>query len=164
MIENKIAKSGLITLDAEEMLQSADLASVDIKQFLWQELVVKEKEFRQQTTEFNWAQFKNKHVAVFLSVDAIIPHWAYMLIASYLGDAKQCYFIQPEHLQEAVVLNMIDALKQEEFEGQRVIIKGCGNVDLSPAVYIRFTQKLRPAVKSLMFGEPCSTVPIYKKK
>jgi hypothetical protein len=157
MIENKITKSGLKTIDAEEMLQSVDLDSVDIKQFLWQELVVKEKEFRQQITE-------NKHVAVFSSVDAIIPHWAYMLIASCLGDAQQCYFIKPEHLQEAVVLNMIDDLKQEEFKGQRVIIKGCGNVDLSPAVYIRFTQKLKPAVKSLMFGEPCSTVPVYKKK
>lgn len=165
-IINRVAKSGIVTIELDQFLPPENnLTSIDIKDQLWQGLALKEKDFRTFIKENNWEQYKDKNVAVFCSVDAIIPNWAYMLIASSLDEyAKNIYF---GHLNELENYLTEQAIKQADFtkyKDARVVIKGCGKKNLSPSIYILITTKLKPYVKSLMFGEPCSTVPVYKRK
>lgn len=165
MIENKVAKSGLITLDAEEYLEGIEFAELDLAPFLWQGMAIKEKDFRLAISEFDWSNYNDKIVAVHCSVDAIIPHWAYMLVATSLsGFSKEIHYTEPKNIQEQFILNVINAINPDDYTDQRVIIKGCGNFDFTPAIYLKFTEKLKPVVRSLMFGEPCSTVPVFKQK
>ena len=165
MLENKVAKSGLITLDAEEYLDGIEFGELDLAPFLWQGMAVKEKEFRAAILDFDWNDFEGKVVAIYCSEDAIIPHWAYMLIGTSLsGIAKEFHFCNPNKIQEYFILNVINEINPANYLNQRVIVKGCGNFDFTPAIYLKFTEKLKPVVRSLMFGEPCSTVPVFKQK
>jgi len=128
-------------------------------------MIVKEKEFRQHVAEHNWEHYQSKEVAVFCSADAIIPMWAYMLIAAALQPfANNVYFGTEEVLMQQLMLQHIEAIDATTYLDKRVVIKGCGDKSLPEAAFIAITQKLKPVVKSLMYGEPCSTVPVFKRK
>lgn len=164
MIENKVAKSGLITIDLIDFLAEKPIEVIDIANQLWQGLALKEQDFREFLKTNNWAQLQGKYVGVYCSADAIIPHWAYMLVASALQPyAELVLFGDVNQVKQSIILNEVNNLISSEFENSRVIIKGCGELDLNPDVYLAITQKLQPVAKSIMYGEPCSTVPIYKQ-
>jgi hypothetical protein len=163
-IENKVAKSRLITIDLIDFLAEKPIEVIDIANQLWQGLALKEQDFREFLKTNNWAQFQGKYVGVYCSADAIIPHWAYMLVASALQPyAELVLFGDVNQVKQSIILNEVNNLISSEFENSRVIIKGCGELDLNPDVYLAITQKLQPVAKSIMYGEPCSTVPIYKQ-
>lgn len=165
-IVNRIAKSGLITLDLEKILPPAeDRALLDIKPFLFKGLIVKEKEFREGLMQHNWQQYEGKYVGVWCSTDAIVPQWAYMLITTYLSPlAKMTVFGGEGERDQMIASAVIRSMDVKPFDGQRVVVKGCGEGPVTTAAYLEITGKLLPVVKSLMYGEPCSTVPIYKRK
>lgn len=164
-LRNKVAESGIITINLENYIPQEEICPFDIKDFLFMEMLLKEKEFRQSLDNHNWEQYNNKHVAIFCSTDAIIPMWAYMLVASRLTPiAKSVFEGKPEELYKKLFLDKIQAIETQEFEDKRVVIKGCGEKEIPPYAYTAISNQLLPKVKSLMYGEPCSTVPVYKKK
>ncbi|HTM66504.1 MAG TPA: DUF2480 family protein [Flavipsychrobacter sp.] len=165
-IVNKVAESGIITLDLSSYLPTKEsIAVFDLKPFLFREMILREKEYRAALQTFDWQQFENKHVAISCSVEAIIPVWAYMLAASYLQPfASSIYLGSVDDLKKQYLISSLSAINREDFEGKRVVIKGCGEIPVPYTAYVAITALLRPYVKSLMYGEPCSTVPIYKKK
>lgn len=166
VLVNKVADSGIITLNLEQYLPAdSDLMDFDLKPFLFKEMIVREKDFRQSLIEHDWSIYKGKHVAVFCSVDAIIPMWAYMLIASALQPvAASVYFGIRESLKAHLMIQQMETINVDEYIDKRVVIKGCGDHSLPEAAFLAISVKLRPVVKSLMYGEPCSTVPVFKKK
>jgi hypothetical protein len=164
-IVNRVERSGIITIDFEELLAAQTPLSFDIAPHLWQGLALKEKDFRDALANTDWTEYSNQHVTVFCSADAIVPTWAYMLVASYLQKVNATAFFGTE--QETIedrLLTLLDVFPVETLENKRVVIKGCGNLPLSPSGYVRATQRVQSVAKLLLFGEPCSTVPIYKKK
>lgn len=164
-IINKVASSALVSLDLEEYYPKEEVLGFDLKPLLFMELILKEKEFRQSLLETDWQQYAGKIVAVYCSTDAIIPIWAYMLVASYLQPlAKDVIFGTPEKAKEAVLIRNIASIDPSSFQDQRVVVKGCGELPIGESAYLEITKTLRPVAKSIMYGEPCSTVPIYKKK
>lgn len=164
-IINKVANSGLITIDLEEYYPKGERVVFDIKPLLFQELILKEKDFREYIKNNDWTVYKDKYVAVICSADAIVPTWAYMLVGLALEPfAKKTVFGNLETLETVLfheVLEKIDALQYKE---QRVVIKGCSNLPVATNAYMELAQKLKPYVKSIMYGEPCSTVPLFKAK
>ena len=164
-IVNKVAESGIITLDLAEYLPAdGDLVFFDLKPFLFREMILKEKDYRAALQTHNWEQYEGKYVAVGCSVDAIIPVWAYMLAASYLQpNAAFVYNGSADEMKKYLLLTNIAAINANEYADKRVVIKGCGDTPIPDAAYVAITEHLRPVVKSIMYGEPCSTVPIYKK-
>jgi len=164
-IVNRVAQSGIITIDLEDYLPGSEVASIDLSEFLFKGLLLKEKEFRQALKEVEWNQYQAKKVAVYCSTDAIIPRWAYMLVASYL-DGVATYYAQcnTEQMQHRVIAEKLAELNLETLREKRVVIKGCGEVDVPAFAYMEITRLIKPIVKSIMYGEPCSTVPVYKKK
>lgn len=163
-IENKVAKSGLISLDLGTLLPSEkEISEIDIKDQLWQGIALKEKLFRSYVKETDWSVYKDQFVGVFCSEDAIIPSWAYMLVASALQPyAKLVVLGNKEKVKTRALLYHIENLDPKEYQGERVIAKGCGDSAFTDEAFLAVTQKLQPVVKTLMYGEPCSTVPIYK--
>lgn len=166
VIVNKVAESGLISLDLQDYLpQENQLAAFDLKEYLFMGMILKEKDFRSSLLSLDWTQFDHKWVALFCSADAIIPNWAYMLVATRLEPIAQGIFMgTPEAMTQHLLVKKIEGLEAKDFVDQRVVIKGCGDQTVSAGAYVAITQKLRPVVKSIMYGEPCSTVPVYKKK
>jgi len=163
-IVNKVAQSGLITLNLEEFLPK-DIVPFDIEPYLFQGLILKEKDFRAALKEIDWTAFGNKHVALFCSTDAIIPHWAYMLLSTYL--VEHAISINTGTLKEIQKLLFLEQLRKtplEQYTDKRMIIKGCGDEQVDAFAYVEITWRLLPIAKSIMYGEPCSTVPVYKKK
>jgi len=164
-LRNKVAESGIITLNLEDYFPEEVICSFDIKDFLFMEMLLKEKEYRTSLENHDWSQYTNKHVAVYCTTDAIIPMWAYMLIATQLSAVAQSVFEGTnEELFKALFLKNINTIDATAFEDKRVVIKGCGEKEIPAYAYTAITNKLIPKVKSLMYGEPCSTVPVYKKK
>lgn len=165
-IVNKVAESGIVTLDlAPYLVEATTVAPFDIKPFLFREMILKEKDFRALLLTHDWEAYRNKNVALFCSVDAIIPSWGYMLIASNLeGIAKYIYFGTEAACIQHLSLAQIAQIPTAHYADKRVVLKGCGDVDIPAYAYVGATQLLRPVVKSLMYGEPCSTVPVYKQK
>ncbi len=165
-IENRVKKSGLITLDLQEMLpDTSNVVELDINQFLFQGLVLREKEYRAALKELDWSTYKDKEVLTYCSADAIVPDWAYMLIASYLSPiASDMYYGDLQSYTKSRLLTNVAAIDAQSYADQRVIIKGCGSPSVDAEAYFEITKKLTPTVRSLMYGEPCSTVPIYKQK
>ncbi len=163
-IVNKVAESGIVTLDLAPYLPTDKIAVFDLKPFLFREMILREKDYRAALQTHDWQQYEGKHVAMHCSVDAIIPVWAYMLAATYLEPvAASVYYGTTEELTKALIHKHIAAIDTTEYEDKRVVIKGCGDTPIPEAAYVAITHRLRPHVKSLMYGEPCSTVPIYKK-
>jgi hypothetical protein len=163
-IINKVAESGLITLDPANFLPQEETAVFDLKDYLFMGLILKEKDFREALKNLDWEQYRNKSIALTCSADAIVPAWAYMLVAAYLQPvAKEIVMGDEKELQKQLFLKNISAIKPEEFTDKRVVIKGCGDIPIGEYAYMEITKLLRPVVKSIMYGEPCSTVPVYKK-
>jgi len=164
-IINKVSESVLVTLDLEEYYPKEQVVIFDMKDHLFMGLILKEKDFREALKTLDLLPFTGKNVAVTCSADAVIPVWAYMLVASYLQPvAKEIIFGTEEQLKTKLLLQNIEKIKLGDFEGKRVVIKGCGEIPIGEAAYLAATKTLLPVVKSIMYGEPCSTVPIYKKK
>ncbi len=164
-IVNKVAESGLITINLEDYLPQEECVLFDLRQFLFMDLILKEKDFRQALKGFDWESFQNKYVSVYCSADVIIPLWAYMLSAVYLQPvAKEVFYGSIEFMQENILLKAIENIPPEKFSEKRVVIKGCGDMNIPASAYLAITKRLMPFVKSLMYGEPCSTVPVFKKK
>jgi hypothetical protein len=165
LLVNKVAASGLLSLDLETFLPRDPITAFDLKDHLFMGLILKEKDFREALKAKDWSGFAGRHVAVICSVDAIIPVWAYMLVASYLQPVAKDVFVGSEaELYKHIVLRNIEAVDAAQYDGQRVVVKGCGDIAIDPYAYAAITQKLLPVVRSVMYGEPCSTVPVYKKK
>jgi hypothetical protein len=165
-IVNKVANSGLITIDLEDFYPRQHVAEIDIKDFLFEGIILKEKDFRKSLDEIEWSGFKNQIIAVFCSEEAIIPKWAYMLVSMHAAPfTDQIYFGTREFaLDEAYIHNLNKGVDANEYKDKRIVIKGCSDREVSERVYLSITNRLIPVVKSLMYGEPCSTVPIYKRK
>jgi hypothetical protein len=162
---NKVSESALITLNLEEFYPKDEIALFDINDYLFMGLILKEKDFREALKNLDLNNYINKVVAVTCSTDAVIPMWAYMLIATYLQPVvKDVFFGTEKELVEKLLLKNIAELPIEDYNEKRVVIKGCGDLPIGESAYLEATKRLRPVVKSIMYGEPCSTVPIYKKK
>lgn len=162
---NKVAESGLVTLDLEKWYPRESTAVFDLKGYLFMEMILKEKDFREALKNTDWTVYQDKHVAITCSADAIIPVWAYMLVASYLEPvAREIIMGNEQDLHKHLFLKNLGAIDPLEYADARVVIKGCGETPIPDYVYMEITRKLRPVVKSIMYGEPCSTVPVYKKK
>ena len=164
-IVNRVAQSSLMSLDLDDYMDKSERASFDLKQTLFQEMLLREKDFRQFLKSFDWSVYEGKNVNVFCSVDAIIPSWAYMLISSKLHGIANIYTIGDENdLEKAIIDVAIDRLVAENnLENAKLVIKGCGDLQNRDHAYFRLTQKVVPMAASIMYGEPCSTVPVYKR-
>lgn len=161
---NRVAQSQLITLKLEEYVPKTPMANLDIKDYLFKELMLKEKDFRTAMKEHDWSQYQDKVLLVHCSSKAIIPMWASMLIAAHATPfTKDLYFGSASDYIGYKVVQKIDQINPETYRDAMMIIKGCADYPIPPNAYLKITEKLQPVVKSLMFGEPCSTVPIYKK-
>lgn len=164
-IINKVAESAITSIDLEEYYPKGETAVFDLKDHLFKGLILKEKDFRSALHTLDWEQFRDKNVAITCTTDAIIPMWAYMLVASNLQPvAREIVFSEEKNLLQNLLLRNISTIKGEDYTDKRVVIKGCADVAIPEAAYVEITNKLRPFVKSIMYGEPCSTVPIYKRK
>ena len=162
---NKVAESGLITIDLENWYPKGEIVVLDLKDYLFMGMIVKEKEFRDSLKNTDWEIYRNKMVSVICSADAIIPSWAFMLVASYLQPVcKELALATPEEMRKQVFLRNIQSINSMDYKDQRVIIKGCGDTPIGDFAYLEITRILRPVVRSLMYGEPCSTVPVFKKQ
>jgi hypothetical protein len=165
-IINKVAESGLITIDLEKYLpQKEEIAVFDLKDFLFMGMILKEKDFREALKQHDWEKYRNKNVAITCSADAIIPVWAYMLVTTYLQPvAKQTIVGNEKEIYKTIFLKNISSINTAEFSGSRIVLKGCGETPIDDFAYAEATRVLLPVAKSIMYGEPCSTVPVYKKK
>ena len=164
-IINKVAESGIVSFNLEDLYPKEEIKVFDLKDFLFMGLILKEKDYRQALQQLDWEPFTNKNVAITCTADAIIPVWAYILAVTYLQPiAREVVMGNENQLIETVLANRIAQLDLHEFEDKRIVIKGCGEVHIPESAYVAITQKIRPVVKSIMYGEPCSTVPLYKKK
>ena len=162
-IINRVAGSALMTLDLEEYYHDGERVIYDIRQNLFQDLILKEKDFRGFVKEHNWQQYAGKNVALTCTTDAVIPTWAYMLLATVISPyANLVVFGGLEALEQALFQQALAKINLQEFTDQRVVIKGCSKVAVPVFAYVEIIRLLRPITKSLMYGEPCSTVPIYK--
>jgi len=165
VIVNKVAESGIITLNLENYIPHEEMASFDLKDHLFMGMILKEKDFREALKNLDWTIYSGKNVNITCTADAIIPLWAYMLVTSYLQPVARYVFAgTAEEMYKHLFLENIASIDIAPYTDQRVVIKGCGDVTLDSYTYTEITRLLRPVVKSLMYGEPCSTVPIYKKK
>lgn len=165
VIRNKVAESGIITLNLEDFYPTEEVVLFDIKDYLFMEMILKEKDFREALKQHNWQQYSGKNVGITCSADAIVPLWAYMLITAYLQPAAAFVAAgDAEEIKKRIVLQNINAININDYTDKRVVIKGCGDITIEAFVYAEMTRVLLPVVKSLMYGEPCSTVPVYKKR
>jgi hypothetical protein len=163
-IVNKVAQSGIVTIDLEAFYDDVPRVEFDIKPLLFQELILKEKDFREYIKTHNWSQYQNTYVSLICSADAIVPTWAYMLLTLSLQPfAKKIVYGNLEVLETILFNEKLNALDVTPYKDARVVIKGCGAKPVPIAAYVTLTEKLKPVAKSIMYGEPCSTVPLYKK-
>jgi hypothetical protein len=164
-IVNKISQSALITLDLEKYFPEEKITMFDLKPFLFMELILKEKDFRAAVQDTDWNQYRDQIVGVYCSSDAIIPLWAYMLVAGWLAPvAKDVVQGDEQTVLRQVISEKIAAIDPAEFMDKRIVVKGCGEKAIGAFAYLEITKRLRPVAKSIMFGEPCSTVPVYKSR
>jgi hypothetical protein len=164
IITNKVAESGLITLDLEKYIPTEEITVFDLKDFLFMGMILKEKEFRESLKTLDVEKYRNKNIAVNCTADAVIPVWAYMLVITFLQPvAKEIIFGNEKELYKKLFIKNIYSISLNEYSDKRVVIKGCGEKAIDEFAYTEATKILLPIVKSIMYGEPCSTVPVYKK-
>ena len=164
-IINRVANSDLITIDLSDYVPAKKITEIDLKDFLFEKFILKEKDFRMALKRFDFSLYENKIVAINCSVDCIIPMWAYMLLTSHLNNhAAEIHFGEKKEVFQKLFLQNIENINHSQFENKKVIVKGCGHIPLNEDLYIAITKKLQNAVSSLMFGEACSAVPVFKKK
>ena len=162
-IKNKVAESGLVNFDLSELSPKGKRIGIDLKDFLFMEMILKEKDFREKISELDTENYRDSFVFVYCSVDAIIPIWAYFLITSKLtGIAKKVMYGTKKDLEIILMHEALEHYNFSELNGKRVLVKGCSEEDIPENAYIELVEKLKPLVKSLMFGEACSNVPIFK--
>ena len=163
-IINRVAKSSLVTFDLEEYFHKGERILFDLKNCLYEGLILKEKDFRTFISGHDWNQYAGKNVAITCSADAIIPKWAYMLIATKLAPvAHMTVFGTLSELENSLFSEALRSVDLNKFKDQKVVIKGCGKYPVPDYAYVEITRLLTPVVSSLMYGEPCSTVPLYKR-
>ena len=163
-IVNRVAKSKLKTIDLEEFYPPGSRTIIDIKQWLFHELILKEVDFRADLKNHDWTIYQDQYVALTCSNDAIIPSWAYMLITTYLTPfAKRVVVGDLESLESSIFQDIINELEIENFRARPVIIKGCANKPIPETAYLHLIERLQPIASSILFGEACSTVPLFKK-
>lgn len=162
-IRNKVAESGLINFDLTTLLPKGERKGIDLKDFLFQEMILKEKDFREKVEAIDVEEYKNSYIYIYNSVDTIIPLWAYFVLTAKLTDvAKKIVFGNREDLEVILMHNAIQTYDFEDMRGKRVLVKGCSDKEIPENAYIELVEQLKPIVKSLMFGEACSNVPIIK--
>jgi hypothetical protein len=165
IIVNKVAQSALETIDLEKFYPKDKIVVFDLKNFLFMELVLKEKEYREKLKNLDWSGYENKNVCIVCTADAIIPLWAYMLAVTYLEPLAKDVLVGNENfMHEVLFLKNLWQIDPKDFEGKRIVVKGCGEKKVPALIYAEITRILRPVVKSIMYGEPCSTVPVYKQR
>lgn len=163
-IRNKVQESGLITMDLADFKPKTPMVGIDIAEQLWQGLILKEKDFRAWIKEHDWQQYAGRAVYIYCSADAIVPTWAYMLIASKLTGIVELQLVgNREDLQKKLIELAIEKLDTTDLVDGRVIIKGCSDIARPDFAMCCLLQKIQPLTKSIMYGEPCSTVPVYKR-
>ncbi|MFN8297503.1 MAG: DUF2480 family protein [Chitinophagales bacterium] len=164
-IVNKVAQKAIISLDLADYFPKAEeMDVIDLKDFLFKGLILKEAEFRQQVKDTDWSKYTGRYVALYCSVNAIIPMWAYMVITAELNAyAKDVACSHPDHALEIFLYRNLAALDMEQFKAQRVVIKGCGDRAVPEAAFVQLTKQLAGVARSIMYGEPCSMVPVFKK-
>ena len=163
-IVNKVDSSGLVTIDLELLYPQGERVLIDIKNQLFQGLILREKDFREYIKSMDWSTFKDKYVAITCSADAIVPTWAFMLLTSVLEPfAKKVVFGNLEVLETLLFQEALAKLDLSAYHDAKIVVKGCGKLPVPNAAYVELTRLLRPLAKSIMYGEPCSTVPLYKK-
>jgi hypothetical protein len=163
-IINKVSQSGLVTIDLESMYPEGERVAFDIKSLLFQGMILKEQTLRDFVKMEDWSKYKDKYVALYCSTDAIIPTWAYMLIATQLEPyAKKIVFGNQEQLETEIYAEILSNINLEQYRDAKIVIKGCSDKPVPTSAYVELTRLLRPLAKSIMYGEPCSTVPLYKK-
>jgi Protein of unknown function (DUF2480) len=164
-IINKVSNSGIVTIDLEEFYVPGERILFDIKPHLFMEQILKEKDFREFIKTNNWSIYKDKIVGLICTADAIVPTWAYMLLTLALEPyAKKIIFGNLHEVENILFFEKLGALDVSQFKDARVVIKGCGEIDIPKNAYVQLTTLLKPLAKSIMYGEPCSTVPLYKAK
>ena len=161
---NRVAESSLVTFKLEDLFPEGELAHFDLVDFLFMGLILKEKDFREALKAHDWQQYEGKILLVYCSSDAIIPLWAYMLVASYAQPfARDIFQGNAEAYYQAAFTRALAHIDPRDYEGQRVVVKGCSHKPVPAAAYLEITKLLRPYALSILFGEPCSTVPIFKR-
>jgi hypothetical protein len=164
-IINRVTSSTLKTINLEDYYHPGKRVVLDVKDWLFEGIILKEKNFREQVKAHDWSQYKDANVSISCSVDAIIPTWAFMLVAINLEPyANQLVFGDNDDLENILFKEALSNIDINEFEGAKVVIKGCGNLPIPDFAYIEISRLLRPVVSSIMYGEPCSTVPLYKSR
>ena len=164
-IVNRVANSGLISLDLEDFYHSGERIVYDLKDNLFMGMILKEKDFREFLKNHDWTQYSGKNIAITCTEDAIIPTWAYMLLTLHLEPHAHCVvFGTLEDLEKRLFDEALSKINFSQYQDARVVVKGCSKVNVPTQVYVELTRCLLPFVKSLMFGEPCSTVPLYKRR
>ena len=162
---NKVAQSGLLEFNLEDYYPKGDRVLLDVKEQLFQGLILREKDFREFVKNEKWTKYENKFVALDCTADAIVPTWAYMLLATALEPyAKKIVFGNLITLETILYNDALSKINPADHADQRIVVKGCSNLPVPPSAYVEITRILRPVAKSIMYGEPCSTVPLYKKK
>jgi len=164
-IKNRVAESGLIEINLEDFYPKGERVLIDVKDNLFQGLILKEKDFREFVKNEDWKKYQDKFVAIACSADAVVPTWAYMLIATSLQPfAKKIVFGDLKTLETVLFLESLSKINPEEFRDKKLVIKGCGNLPVPEFAYVELTRILTPVAKSIFYGEPCSTVPVYKRR
>lgn len=164
-IINKVANSSLITIDLEDFYPNGPRVVFDLKDWLYEEIILREKDFRQNLKDHDWSQYEGKYVAMTCTADAIVPSWAYLLVATYLQPvAKKVVHGTLADLDQILYTELIKDLPLDEYKDGKIIVKGCSKKPVPESAYIQLIEKLQPVANSLMFGEACSTVPLYKMK
>jgi hypothetical protein len=163
-IVNKVKNSSLIQLDLADYKPSSEIVTFDLKDVLWQELILKEKDFRAYVKEFDWLKYQGKTVSITCSVDAIIPTWAYMLVSAECSSRNiENYTLPHSEIVKFQIVKKIAAINTEEYQDAKIIIKGCSDIPFPEFAMTELIKHLQPQVASIMYGEPCSTVPVYKR-
>jgi Protein of unknown function (DUF2480) len=163
IIVNRVQGSALVTLDLEQHYTPGDRIFYDLKPLLFQEIILKEKDFREALKTTDWSVFKDKHVAIGCTADAIIPTWAFMLVAINLHSVvSTVYFGSLAELETHLFRNTLITLNWSQYQGAKVVVKGCSKIHVPEAIYVEVAARLKPIASSIMFGEPCSTVPLFK--
>lgn len=163
-IINRVAQSAIETIDLEDLFDHGEKMLYDLKNNLFEGIILKEKDFRNFLKTNDWSVYKDKHVAIYCSVEAIIPRWAYMLLTVYIEPfAKTIVFGDLSVLEIELFRIAISKIDSQKYMGKNVVIKGCSKFNVPTTAYVELSRKLRPYVANIMYGEPCSTVPIYKK-
>lgn len=163
-IINRVASSSLISFDLEKLYEPGERITIDIKDQLYEGIMLKEKSFREFIKETDWSTYQNKFVAITCSTDAIVPTWAFMLLAGAVQPfASKVFFGSIEEMESALFKEKLDSLNWDEFQNAKVVIKGCSKVNVPVSAYVEAIKHLKPVASSIMYGEPCSTVPLFKR-